>query len=356
MRSARLARPPTSTCSRRGPRGRTTPRCARRWRMPRGRAGLLAGGPGRRAVERPDPGSPEAVVWSRSSSARASSASRPGWRSRTCGGPLGRSSGELGALDAAVAEDVISQRRVTPTRSAGCGRRSARRTRATSLVSAGWATSASTGAAPPTSAAAATAPCIAATRSARCCSSAAAPSRRRGARPVDAARHRGGRPRPLRHRRRLRRAQLGRGRRSPRHEPGRDREADRRSAPGKPANWAQLLQVRAGRRLRLCDQPRRFRPSGRGPLLCTTPSARSAPSASPCSNFYWNRHWTFRAIRGPCRLSGGALLHGQRRGLLVNLACSRPWSAPASARLPSQAIAVATAMPFNFVGNKLWTF
>ena len=24
--------------------------------------------------------------------------------------------------------------------------------------------------------------------------------------------------------------------------------------------------------------------------------------------------------------------------------------------IPAQAIAVATAMPFNFVGNKLWTF
>ena len=26
------------------------------------------------------------------------------------------------------------------------------------------------------------------------------------------------------------------------------------------------------------------------------------------------------------------------------------------AELPAQAIAVAIAMPFNFVGNKLWTF
>jgi putative flippase GtrA len=34
--------------------------------------------------------------------------------------------------------------------------------------------------------------------------------------------------------------------------------------------------------------------------------------------------------------------------LLVNVA-----SAP---ELPSQAIAVAGAMPFNFLGNKLWTF
>ncbi len=35
------------------------------------------------------------------------------------------------------------------------------------------------------------------------------------------------------------------------------------------------------------------------------------------NNFWWNRHWTFRAREGPRRLPGGALLRGQHRGLPV---------------------------------------
>ena len=78
------------------------------------------------------------------------------------------------------------------------------------------------------------------------------------------------------------------------------------------------------------------------------------------NNFAWNRVWTFRA-EAPGRApgaSGDALPHRLAR---------RPADQPRRARaadlergrlaeLPSQAIAVAVAMPANFIGNKLWTF
>ena len=75
------------------------------------------------------------------------------------------------------------------------------------------------------------------------------------------------------------------------------------------------------------------------------------------NNFLWNRHWTFEPGERPGPLPGGPLLRRQPR-----LAGDQPGRARAPVSgdvvgdLPAQAIAVAIAMPFNFLGNKLWTF
>lgn len=75
------------------------------------------------------------------------------------------------------------------------------------------------------------------------------------------------------------------------------------------------------------------------------------------SNFLWNRYWTF----GP----GEGLAHEQAlrffavsvASLVINLAVLEAIVASSSvSELAAQAIAVAVAMPFNFLGNKLWTF
>ena len=58
----------------------------------------------------------------------------------------------------------------------------------------------------------------------------------------------------------------------------------------------------------------------------------------------------------PRRLPGGALLHRQRAALGINLVALELLIRGGMSELPSQAIAVAFAMPFNFIGNKLWTF
>ena len=41
---------------------------------------------------------------------------------------------------------------------------------------------------------------------------------------------------------------------------------------------------------------------------------------------------------------------------MINLVVLERWSGRHSNELGAQAIAVAVAMPFNFLGNKLWTF
>jgi putative flippase GtrA len=76
------------------------------------------------------------------------------------------------------------------------------------------------------------------------------------------------------------------------------------------------------------------------------------------NNFLLNRSWTFRDARGGhagfqavrfFAVSVGAL----GVNLLVLYGLVDVVNAPV---VPSQAIAVAVAMPFNFIGNKLWTF
>ncbi len=76
------------------------------------------------------------------------------------------------------------------------------------------------------------------------------------------------------------------------------------------------------------------------------------------NNFLLNRAWTFRDARGGHAGFEAARFFAVSVGALgVNLAVLYGLvdlaSAPAVA---SQAIAVAVAMPFNFIGNKLWTF
>jgi len=75
------------------------------------------------------------------------------------------------------------------------------------------------------------------------------------------------------------------------------------------------------------------------------------------NNFFWNRHWTF----GP----GEGLAHHQAiRFTIVSVAAlginlvvlEFLVSSSSMNELATQAIAVAVAMPFNFLGNKLWTF
>ena len=74
------------------------------------------------------------------------------------------------------------------------------------------------------------------------------------------------------------------------------------------------------------------------------------------SNFYWNRHWTFRASNGHAGFQAIRFFTISVGALGVNLLVLEALVGAGMGELSSQAIAVATAMPFNFVGNKLWTF
>ena len=89
------------------------------------------------------------------------------------------------------------------------------------------------------------------------------------------------------------------------------------------------------------------------------PAAIGAFLVAVTNNFLLNRMWTFRA-EAPGRHpghQGARFLAVSVAGLAVNLAVLEALVSGAGlAELPSQAIAVAVAMPVNFIGNKLWTF
>ena len=75
------------------------------------------------------------------------------------------------------------------------------------------------------------------------------------------------------------------------------------------------------------------------------------------SNFFWNRHWTFAAGHGHAGFQAARFFAVSVAALLINLVVLEALIGGTSmGELGAQAIAVAVAMPFNFLGNKLWTF
>jgi dolichol-phosphate mannosyltransferase len=75
------------------------------------------------------------------------------------------------------------------------------------------------------------------------------------------------------------------------------------------------------------------------------------------NNFWWNRHWTFDAGEGHAGFQAARFLTVSVVAFLFNLAFLALLVGHFDvAKVPAQAIAIAAATPFNFVGNKLWSF
>jgi dolichol-phosphate mannosyltransferase len=74
------------------------------------------------------------------------------------------------------------------------------------------------------------------------------------------------------------------------------------------------------------------------------------------NNWIWNRHWTFRASDQHAGHQGARFLAVSLIGLAVNLGVLELLVGAGLPELGAQALAVAVAMPVNFVANKLWTF
>jgi putative flippase GtrA len=86
-------------------------------------------------------------------------------------------------------------------------------------------------------------------------------------------------------------------------------------------------------------------------------AAIAAFGVAVSNNFFWNRHWTFAARDGHPGFQAARFFAVSLAALAVNLVVLEALIAGTSLRaLTAQAIAVAVAMPFNFLGNKLWTF
>jgi len=75
------------------------------------------------------------------------------------------------------------------------------------------------------------------------------------------------------------------------------------------------------------------------------------------NNFIWNRHWTFKAHDGHAGFQAARFFFVSVIAFGFSLiALTLLVEGLHIAKLPAQAIAIATATPLNFVGNKLWSF
>ena len=87
------------------------------------------------------------------------------------------------------------------------------------------------------------------------------------------------------------------------------------------------------------------------------PAAIGAFAVAVTNNFLWNRHWTFQATEGHAGFQAMRFFVISVAALGVNLIVLEILIAELGvSEIPAQAIAVAVAMPVNFIGNKLWTF
>jgi putative flippase GtrA len=124
----------------------------------------------------------------------------------------------------------------------------------------------------------------------------------------------------------------------------------------KPENWVQLLQFglvgASGYVVNLIVFALMVGPFDAHHIL----AAVVAFCVAVTNNFWWNRHWTFDARHGHAGFQAMRFLTVSVAALIVNLIALELLVRGGTADLPAQAIAIAIAMPFNFVGNKLWTF
>lgn len=124
-----------------------------------------------------------------------------------------------------------------------------------------------------------------------------------------------------------------------------------------PANWVQLLKFGlvggSGYLINLAV----FALLTGGLGIHYTAAAIGAFAVAVTNNFLWNRHWTFGPGEGPAHFQAARFFTVSLASLGLNLAVLELLLATETVgELPAQAIAVACAMPFNFLGNKLWTF
>jgi putative flippase GtrA len=122
-------------------------------------------------------------------------------------------------------------------------------------------------------------------------------------------------------------------------------------------NWLQLAKFCAvgasGYVVNLCVFAVFFELLGVHHLLAAT----AAFVVAVLNNFWWNRHWTFRAGSGRAgfqapRFFAVSILAFVFAAAVLELLVT----AAGVQELPAQAISIVAATPLNFVGNKMWSF
>jgi len=125
----------------------------------------------------------------------------------------------------------------------------------------------------------------------------------------------------------------------------------------RPANWLQLVRFGAvggaGFVVNLAVYALFVHPIG----VDYHVAAVAAWLVAVMNNFVLNRHWTFDARDERAHTQAVRFMVVSLLAFVVNLLLLTLFVESAGmAKVPAQALAVAASMPFNFLGNKLWTF
>src|SRR5215211_8116569 len=125
----------------------------------------------------------------------------------------------------------------------------------------------------------------------------------------------------------------------------------------RPHNWMQLAKFCAvgasGYVVNLTVFAICFKLIGMHHLLAATAAFIVALS----NNFWWNRHWTFKAHGGRAGFQAARFVAVSVTAFLFAALLLELLVAVAGVpELGAQAISIAAATPLNFVGNKMWSF
>jgi putative flippase GtrA len=75
------------------------------------------------------------------------------------------------------------------------------------------------------------------------------------------------------------------------------------------------------------------------------------------NNFWWNRHWTFKAGRGHAGFQAARFFTVSIAAFLFAASILELLVSVAGvAEVPAQAMSIVAATPLNFIGNKMWSF
>jgi len=134
-------------------------------------------------------------------------------------------------------------------------------------------------------------------------------------------------------------------------------QARARAALRKPANWAQLVRFAtvgaSGYVINLVV----FAAAVHGAGFDKGIAATAAFIVALSNNFVWNRLWTFRAGEGHAGFQAARFCVVSIAAFAFNLVVLYTLvDGLGTAAVPAQALAIATATPLNFIGNKLWSF
>jgi putative flippase GtrA len=86
-------------------------------------------------------------------------------------------------------------------------------------------------------------------------------------------------------------------------------------------------------------------------------AATAAFAVAVTNNFWWNRHWTFRARSGHAGFQAARFFTVSIAAFLFAAAVLELLVSVAGvSELPAQALSIVAATPLNFIGNKMWSF